>query len=47
MHLGVEHFTMASQALERFQQPSKFDVVIDDVVLEGDMDGVELVNCEL
>ena len=33
MPLEVEHFTTASQALERFQQPSEFDVVIADVAL--------------
>ena len=44
MQLEVEHFTTGSEALKRFHSDVVFDVVVVDVLLADQMDGIELVR---
>jgi len=43
MHLEVDHFTSADQALESFDR-NGYDLVISDIVVEGQTSGVGLVS---
>jgi len=43
MQLEVDHFTNASEALEQFQNHD-YDLIISDILVEGQMSGMGLVN---